>query len=334
MQKTFGLYIRQMRLQRGDTLRSFARAVQLSPNFVSSMERGVFPPPSEPTIQRMAEYLEQNPDEMLAMAGKVSPDLIEIILQKPKETAALLRRLNHTPASKRKALARHSEVETLLEFYPLEAISQENHTAVIGESGSGKSLLTRYLIRTFFQSADIRIYDSDAAPSDWPEMEVFGRKGDYPVIAQSMQADLNELHRRTERHGEGQNVGEEVVRVIEEYPSTAAELAEIDVEGVSVDIGNVWLRKLLRRGRKYRMKIFAVAQEFEVNAWRIAGEGGLRKAFTVLYLGSTAYKALSQVKDAKYRERLHAHFDSVQYPCLVDVKGRFSPVQIPDLSEL
>jgi hypothetical protein len=32
------------------------------------------------------------------------------------------------------------------------------------------------------------------------------------------------------------------------------------------DIGLVWLRRLLRRGRKYRMKVFAVAQEFEVNA--------------------------------------------------------------------
>jgi hypothetical protein len=29
------------------------------------------------------------------------------------------------------------------------------------------------------------------------------------------------------------------------------------------------LRRLLRRRRKYRMKVFAVAQEFEVKAWKI-----------------------------------------------------------------
>jgi hypothetical protein len=100
----------------------------------------------------------------------------------------------------------------------------------------------------------------------------------------------------------------------------------------SKDIGLLWLRRLLRRGRKYRMKVFAVAQEFEVNAWKIAGEGGLRRAFTVLYLGSTAYQALVLMKDKAYRERLRAYFDSVPYPCLVDVKGRFFPAAIPDLS--
>ena len=81
------------------------------------------------------------------------------------------------------------------------------------------------------------------------------------------------------------------------------------------------------------MKVFAVGQEFEVNAWRIAGEGGLRRAFTVLYLGATAYQALLLIKDKKYRERLRVYFDSIPYPCLVDVKGRYYPAKIPDLSD-
>jgi hypothetical protein len=50
------------------------------------------PPPGEDKIVRMADYLGQNHDEMLALAGKVSADIIHIILQKPKETADLLRR--------------------------------------------------------------------------------------------------------------------------------------------------------------------------------------------------------------------------------------------------
>jgi hypothetical protein len=37
------------------------------------------------------------------------------------------------------------------------------------------------------------------------------------------------------------------------------------------------------------LKVFGVAQEFEVNAWKIVGEGGLRRVFTVLYLGASAY---------------------------------------------
>jgi len=49
--------------------------------------------------------------------------------------------------------------------------------------------------------------------------------------------------------------------------------------------------------------------EFEVNAWKIAGEGGLRRAFTVLYLGLSAYQALSNVKDKAQREQLRGYFD-------------------------
>ena len=333
MEKTFGTLVRHLRLQRGDSLRAFAREVGLSANFVSNMERGKTPPPGEEKIVRMAAYLGQNHDEMLARAGKVSADIIHIILQKPKETADLLRRLSHAPAGRLKAYREAFPAPAPLEFYPLATVSHENHTAVIGETGSGKSLLTKYLIHSYFQHAHVRVYDSDAAPADWGGLDVIGRKGDYAAIARCMAEDVEELQRRTGLHGEGHDCGGEVVRVIEEYPSTAAELAERpEIHHLSKDIGLLWLRRLLRRGRKYRMKVFAVAQEFEVNAWKIAGEGGLRRAFTVLYLGSTAYQALFLIKDKPYRERLRAYFDSVPYPCLVDVKGRFFPAEIPDLS--
>ncbi len=332
MQKTFGALVRQLRTKKGYSLREFAKITGVSANFLSNMERGKFGPPSEAKIILMAEKLGRNKDEMLALAGKVSSDVIEIILQRPKENTALIRRLNHASATKINSYK--DGIAKDLEFYPLETISKENHTAVVGESGSGKSLLTKYLIHSYFSDADVRVYDSDAAPEDWGDMNVIGRKGDYIAIAQGMADDLGTLQHRTVLHGEGYDCGGEIVRVIEEYPSTAAELAEmIDAEETPKDIGLLWLRKLLRRGRKYRMKVFAVAQEFEVNAWKIAGEGGLRRAFTVLYLGSTAYQALSLIKNKAERESLRAFFDSVSYPCLVDVKGRVYPAKIPDLSE-
>jgi HTH-type transcriptional regulator, competence development regulator len=333
MEKAFGTLVRQLRLQQGYSLREFARRIGLSPNFLSKMELGHFPPPGEQKIVLIAEILEQNTDELLALAGKVSSDLIEIILQRPKEAAALLRRLRHAPARNIAAAKDQLAAAEPLEFYPLETVSRENHTAVVGESGSGKSLLTKYLIHSYFRDAQVRVYDSDAAPWEWAALEVAGRAGDYTAIAQSMAEDVAELRRRTALYGEGREFGGEVVRVIEEYPSTAAELAEmLESSHLPKEIGLVWLRRLLRRGRKYRMKVFAVAQEFEVNAWKIAGEGGLRRAFTVLYLGASAYQALSNVKDKAQREQLREYFDSVPYPCLVDVKGRFYPAHIPDLA--
>lgn len=334
MKKSFGALVRQQRSSQGWSVQKFAQEVGVSTNFMSSMERGLRPPPGEQKIIRIAKLLGQDKDEMLAMAGKVASDVTEVIIQRPKQLTALIRRLSHAPGQRIDSYTANSLLTEGLEFYPLEKISLENHTAVIGESGSGKSLLTKYLIHSYFNTADVRVYDSDAAPDDWPGMDVVGRKGHYLAIAEGMTDDLTELKTRTGLHGDGHPFGGEIVRVIEEFPSTAAELSEDPIiQELSKDIGLYWLRRLLRRGRKYRMKVFAVAQEFEVNAWKIAGEGGLRRAFTVLYLGATAYRALTLIKNKADREKLQLHFDSVDHPCLVDVKGRFYPTHIPDLSD-
>jgi hypothetical protein len=209
--------------------------------------------PGEDKIVLLAECLGQEKDELLTLAGKVSTDVTEIILRRPKETTALLRRLGHASPVR---ITRHAESlpSGALEFYPLDKVSHENHTAVVGESGSGKFMLTNYLIHSYFGEADVRVYDSDAAPGDWEDLPVVGRKGDYGAIAFGMLEDLNLLQHRTELHGDGLDLGSEIVRVIEEYPSAAAELTEIGgADDMIKDIGLLWLRRLLRRGRKYRI---------------------------------------------------------------------------------
>ena len=195
--KTFGALIRQLRTSKGYSVRGFAKEIGVSYTFLSDVERGKKQPPSEEKIILMADALGQNKDELLGLAGKVASDVKEIILQRPKDYAALLRRLNHASAAKIRSHNAGAAPTGPLEFYPLETISRENHTAVIGESGSGKSLLTKYLIGSYFEDADIRVYDSDAAPDDWGEMDVVGRKGDYAAIAKAMAGDLDELKRRT-----------------------------------------------------------------------------------------------------------------------------------------
>src|SRR5882724_11816798 len=167
MEKSFGALVRQLREAQGYSLRAFAREIGVSGNFLSEMERGRFAPPSEGKIALIAEKLGKNKDELLALAGKVSSDVIEIILQRPKDLTTLLRRFEHAPAAKVRAYTSDLPAAVPLEFYSLETVSHENHTAVIGETGSGKSLLTKYLIYSYFQNADVRVYDSDAAPADW-----------------------------------------------------------------------------------------------------------------------------------------------------------------------
>lgn len=78
---TFGEHIRQWREERGVGLRRFAKAIGVSPTFVSKMERGTGPLPGEETIRKMASYFGKNPDELLAMADRVAADVLAIIKQ-------------------------------------------------------------------------------------------------------------------------------------------------------------------------------------------------------------------------------------------------------------
>ena len=55
------------------------------------------PQPSEATTVRLAEELGEDPDVFLALAGKVSSDLREIIRKRPKLFAELIRKLRNAP---------------------------------------------------------------------------------------------------------------------------------------------------------------------------------------------------------------------------------------------
>ena len=80
---TFGEHIRTWREERGVGLRRFAKAVGVSPTFVSKMERGLGPLPGEATIHKMAAFFDRNPDELFALADKGAVDVLAIILKQP-----------------------------------------------------------------------------------------------------------------------------------------------------------------------------------------------------------------------------------------------------------
>ena len=98
----FGEYVRSVRerLRRDDpaySVRQVARRIDVEPAYLSKIERGQTPPPSERAIRRLAAELEEDPDVLLAMAGKVSRDLQEIVRRRPRLFAALLRQLREAP---------------------------------------------------------------------------------------------------------------------------------------------------------------------------------------------------------------------------------------------
>ncbi len=87
-------------LYREDTsfsLRKLASRLGIQPTYLSKIEREEFGPPSEKVTRHLAVELGEDPDVLLAMAGKVSSDLQEVILKRPKLFADLIRQLKETP---------------------------------------------------------------------------------------------------------------------------------------------------------------------------------------------------------------------------------------------
>ena len=60
-------------------------------------EREEVAPPSEETIRRLASDLDVDSDVLLALAGKVSADLMETIRRRPALFAELIRQLRDMP---------------------------------------------------------------------------------------------------------------------------------------------------------------------------------------------------------------------------------------------
>ena len=82
---------------RGFSVRQVAHRIGVEPAYLSKIEREDVAPPSEAKILSLAEELDEDPDVLLAMAGKVSSDLQEIIRKRPHLFADLIRELKSMP---------------------------------------------------------------------------------------------------------------------------------------------------------------------------------------------------------------------------------------------
>jgi transcriptional regulator with XRE-family HTH domain len=107
----FGNYIRQLREQRNAvnrrySLRQTARRIRIEAAYLSKIERGDAPPPSEQTIRHLAADLGEDADLLLALADKVSSDIREIILHRPLLFAELIRGLSDAPEETLTSLVR------------------------------------------------------------------------------------------------------------------------------------------------------------------------------------------------------------------------------------
>lgn len=85
----FGARVRLLRKQASLTQRQLAELIAVNFTYISKIEGGVVPAPSEKVIVRLAEVLKADQDELFSLAGKIPPDIAPLL--KNHEALKLLR---------------------------------------------------------------------------------------------------------------------------------------------------------------------------------------------------------------------------------------------------
>ena len=98
----FGTTVRSRREElRGQdrrfSLRQVATRIGIEPAYLSKIERSEVSPPSEATTLRLAKELGLDENVLLALSGKVSSELQEVIKKRPQLFASLILQLKEAP---------------------------------------------------------------------------------------------------------------------------------------------------------------------------------------------------------------------------------------------
>lgn len=92
----FGNDIREMRKAKGYTLRAFAKLADISPTYLSKLEREHFPICSAEVITRMSELLGIDPDVTSLRAGKIPQWIKNVLFAAPINCIKLLKQIRTT----------------------------------------------------------------------------------------------------------------------------------------------------------------------------------------------------------------------------------------------
>ena len=107
----FGKKLRELRSQAHLTQRELAQKIGVDFTYLSKIENGVLPPPSEKVLLLLAEVLNADRDELFALAGRVPTDIAQML--KNRKTLELLRS-KHT---QKKVMAGKGEGVNLLKDF-------------------------------------------------------------------------------------------------------------------------------------------------------------------------------------------------------------------------
>jgi transcriptional regulator with XRE-family HTH domain len=105
---TFGATLRKLRESKRMSLRKTAAAAKISPTYLAQLERNESTP-SEDVVFALADALDYDEDDLLAMTGRIAEDVLNVIRKNPRAAAALLLAVGDLPEEQIMAIVRQVE---------------------------------------------------------------------------------------------------------------------------------------------------------------------------------------------------------------------------------
>jgi ABC-type cobalamin/Fe3+-siderophores transport system ATPase subunit len=207
------------------------------------------------------------------------------------------------PPAREMQLAAPIEAPAPVKFADIKAALSKPHILVLGETGSGKSTLVKYLVS--HASAPSIVLDSHAAPDDWQGMNVIGMGRNYKAIAEEVDRLVELMDSRYEARGNGQKQFEPLLVLIDEFPAAAATLGKKFTEQIML---------IVREARKVQIRLIILSQGSEVKSLGIEGQGSIRECFAIVSLGKFASDRAKSLKD----DQVKTFIAAAQFPAMLD----------------
>jgi hypothetical protein len=233
-----------------------------------------------------------------------------------QSTAAYQQWLAHSmkPPAREVAIAPPVEVAAPVKFAPIESSLKKPHLMILGETGSGKSTICKYLVSQVH--APCLIIDPHASPTDWRGFSVTGSGRNYEAIGTEFERLAHLMQIRYEQRDQGITQFDPLIVIIDEFPAIASALGKGATDTVKL---------LAREARKVQIRMCLLSQGAEVKTLGLEGEGSIRESFAMLRLGNFAVGHAKTQKDKSLSEAIEGQ----DRPAMLD---QF-PCNLPSLSD-
>jgi energy-coupling factor transporter ATP-binding protein EcfA2 len=206
------------------------------------------------------------------------------------------------------------EVTAPVKYADIKTSLKKPHLMILGETGSGKSTICKYLVSQV--NAPCLIIDPHASPTDWKGFTVIGSGRNYGDIANEFERLANLMQSRYEQRDQGVTQFDPLIVIIDEFPAIASSLGKGATDTVKL---------LAREARKVSIRMCLLSQGAEVKTLGLEGEGSIRECFAMLRLGNFALSHGKALKDKAIGEAL----ESNDRPAMLDQL----PCNLPVLSD-